>query len=114
MRPENSQQHFYLPPAVDSPGQPAVHHHAPAVPPIIVRSQSRSERLLQQVTYVLVSLAAFVYVCQTVFGGLASLTRPRDPAAQHESAQEEETKRAEATAPKTLTPRPVPPTPNHP
>ncbi len=70
MRPENSRQ-YYLPPSLESPDQSVTTPH-PA-PAIFARPTSQRERILQHTTYILVSLAAFVYVFQALVGGIAAV-----------------------------------------
>lgn len=86
MKAENSQQHFYLPPAVDAPSPAAFAAHASPAAPLIRPRASRSERALQQITYILVSLAALVYICQTLFTAIGSLPSYRISVSQAVSA----------------------------
>jgi hypothetical protein len=86
MRPENSRQ-YYLPPSLEGSDQPAATPHpAPAIFP---RPTSKRERTLQQITYILVSLAAFVYVCQALIGGIGAVLPHRLPSPSSESASPE-------------------------
>jgi hypothetical protein len=95
MKPENSRQ-YYLPPAVEG-----AENHAPAAvhsaPPTFIHPVNKRERMLQQTTYILVSLAALMYIGQVALGGMASLFR-RGPAS-YEAVSVEPPKAAAATAP---------------
>lgn len=113
MRPENSQQHYYLPPALDAPpGQPGAAYHPSAPLQRVGRPQSRFDHYLQQVTCVLVSAAAFVYVSQALLSGLGMMIA-RLPATPTLSA-ETEAKKPEAAAPKPPAAQPAAPAPQRP
>lgn len=70
MRPENSRQ-YYLPPSLETPDQPAAAPRPTMT--MIAPAGSKWERILHRATYVLVSLAAFVYICQALSGGLSGM-----------------------------------------